>query len=738
LKSLQKAEERDRFQEKLKNSTLVFGLSKADRVAGTEGSNRVFVAPSYRQKANKKEGLRIASKENSSMQDSRLSVRNSAMQGAPQSHPFERDVSQRKIESILDMLLTSRQPVFQDKAGPGKLQAGQSDRGIRQAVADQSTDQASRLSVASTRHIEQAGATAAPKVSSRASNKQTSERVGVKISISKPEVSRSPRLEREATHSGPYFVIKPRDPNPKQTLNPRSFMRMADLAEELSEVPETALSRKKQALVVDQTVQVSRLLEENKFTLSEVKRYFKSKAKSVMESSVNPLREEKLKEARSTKRIRLVDPDDAVRQQVQESKQQEAQVLALRAPAGFKKEAVVPPMHSQSHKHIPRIGKPKPAGPIPKPRIKFSDIYFTNSDALLSKEALKAIAGLRRGSEAAPDAASRTEEAGQGPFETANSAFELALPQRSEFLATCFKFSTPDQQIENRESASVALDMSRSDEKHVHLALFGGTGAGIPKGLDLFDSSSSRLTRIQPLEETQLDFSQSSTLQQLRFVPSIGCVQRSPHVPFWRLALGQRSCFGELVEQTHLHRHRVEGGPGGSASGSAAGPEAAPRGLPRQPQHRCVRRTERCRFTEPQRLVGLLDPYRFSHADSNTWSSRELKAVGSGSEGFMDGLYGHQLVSVPRSYSESERRLLFSFGGVNNFDEVTNDLHSLDLHDNSAAVVLVRAEGQGPSPRFRHGMCFVEKSSLGSSSPSAGRLWGQNPQPDPLRRLVRV
>lgn len=104
----------------------------------------------------------------------------------------------------------------------------------------------------------------------------------------------------------------------------------------------------------------------------------------------------------------------------------------------------------------------------------------------------------------------------------------------------------------------------------------------------------------------------------------------------------------------------------------------------------------------------------------------------------MDGLCGHQLVSVPKVYSASSRPLVYSFGGVNNFEEATNELYSLDLHDKSTTVAQVRSKGAPPSPRFRHAMCLVEKSRLASSSPGFGCVRGEEHWPNALQRLACV
>lgn len=92
----------------------------------------------------------------------------------------------------------------------------------------------------------------------------------------------------------------------------------------------------------------------------------------------------------------------------------------------------------------------------------------------------------------------------------------------------------------------------------------------------------------------------------------------------------------------------------------------------------------------------------------------------------MDGFFGHQLVAVPRAYSASGRPQLFSFGGMDNFDEATNGLFRLDLLEK---VVVARVCGRGtpPSPRFRHAMCFVERSSVSSAVQSLAVFGGMTP-----------
>ena len=90
-----------------------------------------------------------------------------------------------------------------------------------------------------------------------------------------------------------------------------------------------------------------------------------------------------------------------------------------------------------------------------------------------------------------------------------------------------------------------------------------------------------------------------------------------------------------------------------------------------------------------------------------------MRSQDRGAQGFADGLFGHQLVSVPRAYSASGRPLSFAFGGVDNFEAASNALYSVELLESSVAVSSVSARGAPPSPRYRHAMCLVEQSSLG-------------------------
>lgn len=469
LQALHRAEEQERFRAKLKNSALFFGLSKADRRAEPEQAGLFFAAASFRARPEQRDTARFSSKETSSVQDSRLSVRLGAAQPSPQGHPFQRDASLRKIEGILDLLLTPRRPAFQGSAG--KLAVGRSDRQLREQGAELSQDRTSRMSTESARNLEFGGAKAAPKPPAEVSRQRVSVRLSSKLASRRPGEPGSPRIVGRDPRAGLSFVIKARDQSPWQASNPRTFMRLADLAEELSEVPELQADSKQQAPVVEPSVQVSRVLEENRFTLGEVKRYFSSKAMSVMEGAVQPFTEAKLKQARSSRRIRLVDPDEAVKQQILEIKQ---------------REAVVPAPHL-SNKLGPRLARHEPSGPA-KPRLKFSDIYFTSNDVLLSKEALKALGSTSKDLE--PPAEPASQGPSLNPLSSGKSAFELVSPQRAEFSASSFRFGAPGHRMENRESASAVLDLGRSDEQHVHLAVFGGMGAGVPRGLQLFDSSS--------------------------------------------------------------------------------------------------------------------------------------------------------------------------------------------------------------------------------------------------------